>query len=184
MDMHYRKLGKTNLMVSEIGFGGEWLERHEEAESIALIRHAQEKGINIIDCWMPDPKSRDIIGQGIADCRDQWFVQGHIGSTWQGGQYVRDRDLAKAVPAFEDLMKRIGGGYIDLGMIHYVDTFEDWDARMNSERKGTACTLILMPHRAVSTKQRTSAALISVCTSRRGVYFPRKSAAYHFRFST
>ena len=129
--MNYRRLGKTNLLVSEVGFGGEWLERHDIDHSVNLIRHAHEQGINIIDCWMPDPKSRDIIGQGIADCRDQWFVQGHIGSTWQGGQYVRDRDLAKAMPAFEDLLKRIGGGYIDLGMIHYVDSEADWQAAMN-----------------------------------------------------
>ena len=70
-----RRLGKTNLMVSEVGFGGEWLGRHEEEESINLIRHAQEKGINIIDCWMPDPKSRDIIGKAIAGSRERWFVR-------------------------------------------------------------------------------------------------------------
>ena len=130
--MNKRRLGKTGLMVSEIGFGGEWLERHEEAESVALIRHAQEKGINIIDCWMPDPKSRDIIGKGIAGSRDKWIVQGHIGSTWQEGQYVRTRDMAQVKPAFEDLVRRIGGGYIDLGMIHYVDSLEDWNTCMNT----------------------------------------------------
>ena len=27
--MRYNRLGKTGLMVSEIGFGGEWLSRHE-----------------------------------------------------------------------------------------------------------------------------------------------------------
>ena len=80
--MRYRKLGKTGLMVSEIGFGGEWLERHPEEESIELIKYAHDQGINIIDCWMPDPKSRDIIGKAIADCRDKWYVQGHIGSTY------------------------------------------------------------------------------------------------------
>ena len=50
-------------MISEIGFGGEWLERHEFDESVALIKYAREQGINIIDCWMADPKSRDIIGE-------------------------------------------------------------------------------------------------------------------------
>ena len=131
--MQYRRLGKTGLMVSEVGFGGEWLERHEEAHSIELIRYAHEKGVNIIDCWMADPKSRNIIGRAIADCRDEWFVQGHIGATWQNGQYVRTRDMAQVAPAFEDLLRRIGGGYIDLGMIHYVDEESDWDRCMNTD---------------------------------------------------
>ena len=125
--MQYRRLGKTDLMVSEVGFGGEWLERHDPEHSIELVRYAHEKGINIIDCWMADTKSRDIIGKAIASCRDEWFVQGHIGSTWQDGQYVRTRDIQYVKPAFEDLLRRIGGGYIDLGMIHYVDEEKDWE---------------------------------------------------------
>ena len=129
--MNYRRLGKTGLMVSEVGFGGEWLERHPEEESIELVKEAGRRGVNIIDCWMPDPKSRSIIGAAIADCRDKWYVQGHIGSTYQDGQYVRSRDLEYVKPAFEDLLERIGGGYIDLGMIHYIDSEEDWEKSMN-----------------------------------------------------
>ena len=72
--MNYRKLGKTGLMVSEVGFGGEWLERHDEAESVELVKFAHSQGINIIDCWMPDPKSRSIIGKAIAECRGEWFL--------------------------------------------------------------------------------------------------------------
>ena len=67
--MQYRRLGQTGLMVSEIGFGGEWLERHPEEESVELLRYAHNHGINIVDCWMPDPKSRDIIGKAMEGCR-------------------------------------------------------------------------------------------------------------------
>ncbi len=131
--MKYRTLGKTGLRVSEIGFGGEWLERHEEEESIELLKYAAGKGINIVDCWMPDPKSRDIIGKAMEGNRDSWYVQGHIGSTYQNGQYVRTRDLNHVRPAFEDLLSRLRTDHIDLGMIHYIDSMEDWNNAMNGE---------------------------------------------------
>ena len=131
--MNTRRLGKTNLMVSEIGFGGEWLERHPEEESIELIKYASSRGINIIDCWMPDPKSRNIIGEGIKENRAGWFVQGHIGSTWKDEQYYRTREMKYVRPAFEDLLKRLQTDYIDLGMIHYVDSEEEWDRIQTSD---------------------------------------------------
>ena len=121
--MKTRRLGKTELQVSEIGFGGEWLERHPEEESIELIHYASSKGINILDCWMPDPKSRNIIGEGIKENRDKWFIQGHIGSTWKDEQYYRTREMEYVRPAFEDLLKRLQTDYIDLGMIHYRISF-------------------------------------------------------------
>ena len=133
MSMNCRELGKTGLKVSEIGFGGEWLERHPEEEGIGLIRYAHSKGINIIDCWMPDPKSRDIIGKGIREDREHWYVQGHVGSTWKDGQYYRTRDMEYVVPAFEDLLCRLQTDYIDLGMIHYVDSEKEWDEIQSSD---------------------------------------------------
>ena len=131
--MNHRFLGKTGLKVSEIGFGGEWLERHDEADSVELLKYAHDKGINIVDCWMPDPKSRDIIGKAMRGCRDSWYVQGHIGSTYQNGQYVRTRDMKYVRPAFEDLLARFHSDYVDLGMIHYIDSMEDWNNVMNGE---------------------------------------------------
>ena len=125
--MKYRKLGKTGLMVSEIGLGGEWLERHNEEECRAVILRAEEAGINILDCWMAEPKVRTNIGKAIAGRREKWIIQGHIGSTWQEGQYVRTRDAALCRAAFEDLLSRLGTDFIDLGMIHYVDEEKDWE---------------------------------------------------------
>ena len=131
--MEYRILGKTGLKVSEIGFGGEWLERHNEDDSIELLKYAHSKGINIVDCWMPDPKSRDIIGKAMEGCRNSWYVQGHIGSTYQNGQYVRTREMKYVRPAFEDLLARFHSDYVDLGMIHYIDSMEEWNNAMNGE---------------------------------------------------
>ncbi len=131
--MNRRQLGKTGLMVSEIGFGGEWLERHPEEEAVELVRYAAKQGINVMDCWMPDPKSRDILGKAMLGSRESWIVQGHLGSTWQEGQYVRTRDMKYVKPAFEDLLRRLQTDYIDIGMIHYVDTEEDWASLQDSD---------------------------------------------------
>ena len=131
--MKTRRLGKTGLKVSEIGFGGEWLERHSMEESVEVIRYAHAKGINILDCWMADPKSRDIIGEGIKPNREQWYIQGHIGSTWKDGQYYRTREMEYVKPAFEDLLRRLQTDYIDLGMIHYVDSEEEWEKIQHSD---------------------------------------------------
>ena len=131
--MNKRQLGKTGLLVSEIGFGGEWLERHPEEEAVELVRYAEKQGINVMDCWMPDPKSRDILGKAMLGSRENWIVQGHLGSTWQDGQYVRTRDMKFVKPAFEDLLRRLRTDYIDIGMIHYVDTEEDWASLQDSD---------------------------------------------------
>ena len=129
--MQYRRLGKTNLMVSEIGFGAEWMERHNYEECKAAIDRADELGINILDCWMSEPNVRTNIGKALAGRRERWFIQGHIGSTWQDGQYVRTRDVDKCRIAFEDLLVQLQTDYIDLGMIHFIDQESDWEDAMN-----------------------------------------------------
>ncbi|MDE7211188.1 MAG: aldo/keto reductase, partial [Lachnospiraceae bacterium] len=87
--------------------------------------------INILDCWMSEPNVRTNIGKALAGRRERWFIQGHIGSTWQNGQYVRTRDVSICRAAFEDLLVRLQTEYIDLGMIHFIDQEADWDAAMD-----------------------------------------------------
>lgn len=47
-----------------------------------------------------------------------WFANGSL-------EYVR--------PVFEDLLKRLQIDYIDLGMIHYVDSVEEWEQIQHSD---------------------------------------------------
>lgn len=131
--MKYRKLGITGLEVSEIGLGAEWLERHNEKEVKEIIDCCESYGINILDCWMSEPNVRTNIGKAIRGKRERWIIQGHIGSTWQNGQYVRTRDLAKVEEAFSDLLTRLGTDYIDLGMIHFVDEETEFHKIMEGE---------------------------------------------------
>ncbi len=131
--MRYRDLGKTGLRVSEIGLGGEWLERHNTEEVCAVIDACEKQGINILDCWMSEPNVRSNIGEAIKGRRERWIIQGHIGSTWQNGQYVRTRDISQADTAFEDLLTRMQTDYIDLGMIHFVDEVSEYEKIMSGE---------------------------------------------------
>lgn len=131
--MRYRELGKTGLKVSEIGLGAEWLERHNEEEVRAVIDCCESAGINILDCWMAEPNVRTNIGKAIAGKRERWIIQGHFGSTWQNGQYVRTREMSKVKPAFEDLLARLETDYIDLGMIHFVDEEAEFHRIMEGE---------------------------------------------------
>lgn len=129
--MRYRRLGRTSLEVSEIGFGCEWIEHKSLAEIQPMVDRATEAGINILDCWMSKPEVRSNLGAAIRGNREHWIIQGHIGSTWKDGQYVRTRDVEAVKPAFDDLLARFETDYMDLGMIHYVDSPSDFEALMD-----------------------------------------------------
>lgn len=131
--MRYRELGNTGLRVSEIGLGGEWLERHNAEEVRAVIKCCEKNGINILDCWMSEPTVRSNIGSALEGNRENWLIQGHIGSTWQDGQYVRTRKLPQVREAFGDLLERMKTEYIDLGMIHFVDEAAEFETLIHGE---------------------------------------------------
>lgn len=129
--MQYRKLGNTGLSVSEIALGGEWLERKSEEQVFAVVDAARKAGINMLDCFMSEPNVRSFMGNAIRKDREKWIIQGHLGSAWKNGRYLRVRDVPSIEEAFEDLLTRFHTDYIDLGMIHFVDRPDDWDAVLN-----------------------------------------------------
>ena len=129
--MKYRKLGKTGIEVSEIAFGAEFLVERPYEDTEALIKACEANGINFVDCWMSEPDVRSHLGRAIKGNRENWIIQGHIGSTWQNDQYVRTREMDKVIPAFEDFMERFQIDTLDFGMIHYVDQLDDYNEIMN-----------------------------------------------------
>ena len=129
--MKYRDLGDTGIKVSEIAFGAEFLVERPYEDTEDLIKACEANGINFVDCWMSEPDVRSHLGKAIKGHRENWIIQGHIGSTWQNNQYVRTREMDKVIPAFEDFMERFQIDTLDFGMIHYVDQLDDYNEIMN-----------------------------------------------------
>ena len=125
--MKYRKLGRSGIEVSEVGLGCEWLQGKEYDVVEATIDEAIKHGINIFDVFMCEPDVRTNIGRALKGRREKAIIQGHIGSAWVDGQYKRARELGEVKTAFEDLLSRLQTDYIDIGMIHFVDTDEDFE---------------------------------------------------------
>lgn len=130
--MRYRPLGNTGLEVSEIGFGPEWMKGTPE-ETREIAEALREAGVNYLDCWMSDPHIRSNLGFAMAGHTDQWIVQAHIGACWVDGQYLRSRELKYVKPAFEDELERLGITYAEIGMMHYIDSVEEFRACMAGE---------------------------------------------------
>lgn len=124
--MKYRTLGKTNLVVSEIGLGGEWFNGLTPEESRKIIYTADENGINYIDIFMPQAPTRDNIGAALEGRRERFIIQGHLCTVYEDEQYMRTRDIEKTKASFKDLLTRLRTDYIDVGMIHYVDSEDDF----------------------------------------------------------
>ncbi len=126
--MIYRKLGNTGLDISVVGFGGEWLNGLPENEVCELLYKAAENGMNYLDVFLPHSEARTNIGKALKQIKNKMMIQGHFCTVFEDGQYTRTRDLEKTKAAFDDLLSRLQTDYIDVGMIHYVDSFEDYEA--------------------------------------------------------
>lgn len=131
--MKYRTLGRTGLKVSEVGLGGEWFNGLSEEESIRIVDAAEQNGVNYIDIFMPQAPTRDHLGAALKGRREKFLIQGHLCTVYEDEQYTRTRDIEKIKRSFEDLLHRLQTDYIDIGMIHYVDSEEDFQTVFGGE---------------------------------------------------
>ena len=128
--MQYRKLGRTGLEVSAIALGCEGFIGRSEAEAKEMFATATDAGVNFMDMYSSDPEMRSLVGR-MFDGRMDFHIQGHLCSVWQDGQYKRSRNIKEVKEAFDDLMRRLNRDRLDVGMIHYVDSLDDWNVIWN-----------------------------------------------------
>ena len=125
--MKYRELGKTGLLLSEIGLGCEGFVDADDTLSEKLFEIALANGVNCLDMYTPAPAAQRRIGRGIAPVRRQFFLQGHLCTQWKNGQYEETRKLSEVKAAFEAMLKNLGTDYIDIGNLHYIDSMATWN---------------------------------------------------------
>jgi len=123
--MQYRQLGKTGKNVSIIGLGCEHLDKKPYQQVKETIDASLEHGVNIIDVFMPGREVREYIAKALGDRRKDVMIQGHIGATDVNQQYDISRDLPTVKKYFEDML-RIFGGYIDFGMMFFIDSEKNY----------------------------------------------------------
>lgn len=131
--MEYKRIGKSDIYVSQVALGCEGFVDKSQDEVNELLKRARELGINFIDLYSPDPMLRSHLGNAIKENRNEWIIEGHICSVWKDDQYLRTRNIDDVKKSFHDLLTRLQTDYIDIGMIHYVDSQKDLDHVLNGE---------------------------------------------------
>lgn len=129
--MNYRDLGNTGLKVSEIGMGCEGFGEDECRKTQVLFDLAEKSGINYFDLYTSNPEVRASVGDALNGRREKFIIQSHICSIWKDGQYERSRNIDEVKASFEEILSLLQTDYIDVGMIHYVDSLKDWATIVN-----------------------------------------------------
>lgn len=124
VNMEYREIGNTGKRSSIIGLGCENLDGKPFKQIQETIDAAIENGINLFDVFMPGNEIRENIAKAIGSRREKVMIQGHIGSTDIKQQYDISRDLPVVKQYFENLLRIFG--YIDFGMMFFIDSEEDY----------------------------------------------------------
>ncbi len=125
--MEFRKLGRTNLAVSVISLGTEYLNEQPRETVVATVRAAMERGVNYLDLLFAFPEYRDNLAAALQGHRDRMIYAGHLGSVEKDGQYQKTRSVKKSEQYFHDLLARMGTDYVDVLFLHNFDSVKDWD---------------------------------------------------------
>lgn len=118
--MNYRKLGKSNIEVSEItlgcwaiGAGKEWGKRLEDRIYEETVMTAYEKGINFFDTatGYGGGHSEEVLGKAISGVRDKIYLSSKCSASGLTKEKARE--------TVEMSLARLGTDVIDVYFIHW-----------------------------------------------------------------
>lgn len=126
MSIGQRVLGRTRLLVSEIGIGCEHLKRVRRDKIASIVREASANGINYFDLVWSLPTVLQGVADGIEGQRRNVHLTVHLGSGHVNGKYKRSRKPDECERFFEDALSVLHTDYADIANIHYVKDLGVW----------------------------------------------------------
>ena len=116
--MERRKLGKTEMQVSVLGFGGSEIGyEHASPETVAkLLNGALDAGLNVIDTAECYEGSEDLIGQTISHRRKDYYLFTKCGHPRGIGS--EDWSIPSLLESIERSLRRLRTDHLDLVQLH------------------------------------------------------------------
>lgn len=120
--MEQRRLGKTEMQVSRIGFGGMTIPKVSVEQAVATVNRAIDLGVNFIDTARVYGKgdSERKIGRVMEERRDEVYLSSRIPDTTYDG-------IKKAI---DESLEALRTDYIDLYEPHDVSNSKRYDPLM------------------------------------------------------
>jgi predicted aldo/keto reductase-like oxidoreductase len=115
--MQYRRLGKTNLQVSVIGFGAIKLRGVEPSEATRALNRALDLGINFIDTARAYHDSEEKIGRALHGRREEYIL----------ATKTVERGAQAALAELETSLTNLRTDHVDLWQLHTVSTWSQWE---------------------------------------------------------
>jgi aryl-alcohol dehydrogenase-like predicted oxidoreductase len=117
--MNYRRLGKTGVMVSEVGMGGNRLGEREQPDDhwIRLVQKATDLGVTVFDTSESYGRGRseEMLGRALGNRKDI-YIASKMSISWEpGGKSFSSQLMMKSV---EGSLKRLRRDIIDIYQLH------------------------------------------------------------------
>lgn len=119
--MKYRKLGRSNLLVSELCLGTMMFgDQTDESESARIVDLAREQGVNFIDTADVYTKgaSETIVGRCLSADRHRWVLASKLGNRMSDLPNESRYSRKWIVSELEASLRRLDTDYLDIYYLH------------------------------------------------------------------